>query len=158
MKNIIDNTFWIKYKFFIQGIIALIIVIVCWHPKLYLHPISVGILICACYTLHSYIESRIILKRLQFKYSKQEKIIFALYKNSEELIAYRDVKGNYIYCNPQYLKTFNLSMDKIRGKYSYDFLLPKDAKALKEINKIVLKGKSVNKTIVMGYNKQKYDL
>ena len=49
-------------------------------------------------------------------------------------------------------------MDKVRGKYSYDFLPPKDAKALKEINKKVLKGKSVNKTIVMGYNEQKYDL
>ena len=49
-------------------------------------------------------------------------------------------------------------MDKVRGKYSYDFLPPKDAKTLREINKKVLKGKSVNKTIVMGYNEQKYDL
>ena len=49
-------------------------------------------------------------------------------------------------------------MDKVRGKYSYDFLPPKDAKTLREIHKKVLKGKAVNKTIVMGYNAQKYDL
>lgn len=158
MKILIDNKFWFKYKNFIQAFIAMIIVFISWHPKIYLHPVSAAVLICTCYTLHTYIENKRTLKKLQFKYSKQEKIIFELYKNSEELIAYRDIKGNYIYCNPQYLKTFNLSMDKIRGKYSYDFLPPKDAKALREINEKVLNGKAVNKTIEMGYNVQKYDL
>ena len=67
MKNIIDNTFWFKYKFFIQGIIAMIIVIISWHPKIYLHPITVAILICTCYTLHSYVENRRTLKKLQFR-------------------------------------------------------------------------------------------
>ena len=155
MKNC---TFLFKHKFLIQAIIAIITVFICWHPKIYLHPIIVVILICSCYTLHSYIENRITLKRLQYKYSKQEKIISTIYKNSEELIAYRDVNGNYLYCNPQYLKTFNLSMDKIRGKYSYDHLPVKDAKILKDIHKKVLKGKPINKTIEMGYRVQKYDL
>ena len=158
MRNFINKTFWIKYKFFIQALIATFIVVICWHPKIYLHPFTAAIIIFSCYTLHSYIENKNILKKLQLKYSKQEEIIFALYKNSEELIAYRDINGNYIYCNPQYLKTFNLSMDKIRGKYSYDFLIPKDAKNLKEIHKRVLRGKAVNKTIEMGCNVQKYDL
>ena len=158
MTKFVKKPFVFKYKNFIQAIIAMLIVFISWHPKVYLHPITVTILICTCYTLHTYIENQRTLKKLQHKYSKQEEIIFALYKNAEELIAYRDINGNYIYCNPQYLKTFNLSMDKVRGKYSYDFLPPKDAKALKKINKKVLKGKSVNKTIVMGYNEQKYDL
>ena len=158
MRNFLNKTFWIKYKFFIQALIATFIVIICWHPKIYLHPFTAAIIIFSCYTLHSYIENKNILKKLQLKYSKQEEIIFALYKNSEELIAYRDRNGNYIYCNPQYLKTFNLSMDKIRGKYSYDFLMPKDAKNLREIHKKVLRGKAVSKTIEMGCNVQKYDL
>ena len=113
MRNFINKTFWIKA---LQALIAMIIVLICWHPKVYLHPITAAIIIFTCYTLHAYIENKNILKKLQLKYSKQEEIIFALYKNSEELIAYRDINGNYIYCNPQYLKTFNLSMDKIRGK------------------------------------------
>ena len=157
MTKFVKKSFVFKYKNFIQAIIAMLIVFISWHPKVYLHPMTVAILICTCYTLHTYVENKKTLKKLQHKYSKQEEIIFALYKNAEELISYRDINGNYIYCNPQYLKTFNLSMDKVRGKYSYDFLPPKDAKALKEINKKVLKGKSVNKTIVMGNNEQKYD-
>lgn len=152
------NNFLFKYKNFIQAIIAMLIVFVCWHPKIYLHPITTTVLIATFYTLHSYIENRITLANLQRKYSKQEKIIFELYKNAEELIVYRDINGNYIYCNQQYLKTFNLSMDKIRGKYSYDHLPARDAKTLKELNKKVLNGRAVNKTVTMGYNVQKYDL
>ena len=158
MKNFYNMTLFFKYKNFIQVIIAMLIVLVCWHPKMYLHPISAGILIITCYTLHSYIENRITLKRLEYKYSKQEKIISTLYKNSEELIVYRDINGNYIYCNQQYLSTFKLSMNEIRGKCSYNFLPVNDAKNLKEIHKKVLKGKPVNKTIKLGYNVQKYDL
>jgi predicted secreted protein len=90
-----------KYKNFIQAILAMVIVFISWHPKVYLHPITVAILICTCYTLHTYIDNKSTLNKLQFKYSKQEEIIFALYKNSEELIHYRDINGNYIYCNPQ---------------------------------------------------------
>ena len=158
MRKFINKAIIFNYKNFIQAIVAMLIVFISWHPKVYLHPVTVVILICTCYTLHTYIENKKTLKNLQLKYSKQEEIIFALYKNSEDLISYRDVNGNYIYCNQQYLKTFNLSMDKIRGKYSYDFLPSKDAKVLREINKKVLKGKAVNKTVVMGYNAQKYDL
>lgn len=158
MKKIINSNFWSKYKNIIQTIIVLLTVFICWHPKIYLHPVTAAILICSCYTLHSYIENKIILKKLQFKYSKQEQIIHELYKNSEELIAYRDIKGNFLYCNQPYLDTFNLSMDEIRGKCSYDFLPTKDARTLKEIHTKVLKGRAVNKTILMGYNVQKYDL
>lgn len=158
MKKFVNNIGWFKYKIFIQVLIAMIIVVICWHPKIYLHPVSAAILISACFMLHSYIENRIILRRLQLKYSKQEKIIDTLYKNSEELIAYRDVNGNYIYCNSQYLRTFNLSMDKIRGKCSYDYLPPKDAKRLRLIHNSVLTGKPVSKTIELGYDVQKYDL
>ena len=135
------NNSLLKYKNVIQAIIAILIVFVCWHPKIYLHPITATVLIASFYTLHSYIEHRITLVNLQRKYSKQEKIIFELYKNAEELIVYRDLNGNYIYCNQQYLKTFNLSMDKIRGKNSYDHLPARDAKTLKELNKKVLNGR-----------------
>ncbi len=158
MKNLTNNIFWFKHKFLIQAIIAIITVFICWHPKIYLHPFAVVIIICVIYALHSYIENKIILKRLAFKYSKQEKIISELYKNAEELIAYRDINGHYIYCNPQYLKTFNLSMDQIKGKYSYEHLPEKDAKTLKDIHKKVLKGRAVNKTLEMGYQVQKFDL
>jgi PAS domain-containing protein len=128
MKRFIKNTFWFKYKIFIQAIVALLIVFISWHPNIYLHPITTAVLIFSCYTLHSYIENKIALKKILHKISKQEKIITTLYKNSDELIIYRDVNGNYIYCNEQYLSTFNLSMDKIKGKYSFEYLQPKDAK------------------------------
>ena len=96
MKKFIKNTFWLKYKNFIQAIIASLIVFISWHPHIYLHPITTVILIIACYTLHSYIESKIALKKILHKFSKQEKIITTLYKNSEELIVYRDICGNFI--------------------------------------------------------------
>ena len=49
-------------------------------------------------------------------------------------------------------------MDDIRGKQSFDYMITKDAKILKDIHKKVLKGRAVNKTIELGCNKQKYDL
>lgn len=158
MKKIINDVFWFKYKILIQIIIAVIIIWVCWDDTFHLHLVSASVLIFSCYIFHSYVESRTIINKLQFKYSRQEKIISELYKNSEELIIYRDVKGNYIYCNPQYLKTFNLTMEDIRGKQSFDYMLTKDAKILKDIHRKVLKGRPVNKTIELSCNKQKYDL
>ena len=110
MKNC---TFLFKHKFLIQAIIAIIIVFICWHPKIYLHPIIVVTLVCCCYTLHSYIENRITLKRLQYKYSKQEKILSTVYKNSEELIAYRDVDGNYLSINDTNFIAFGIASSLI---------------------------------------------
>ena len=101
MRKFINKAMIFNYKNFIQAIVAMLIVFISWHPKVYLHPVTVVILICTCYTLHTYIENKKTLKNLQLKYSKQEEIIFALYKNSEDLISYRDVNGNYIYCNQQ---------------------------------------------------------
>ena len=158
MKRFIKNTFWFKYKIFIQAIVALLIVFISWHPNIYLHPITTAVLIFSCYTLHSYIENKIALKKILHKISKQEKIITTLYKNSDELIIYRDVNGNYIYCNEQYLSTFNLSMEKIKGKYSFEYLQPKDAKILMELHKKVTKGTVINTKIEMGSNLQKYEL
>ena len=158
MKNIINNIFWFKYKNIIQALIAMLIVLISWHPHIYLHPLNIVVLICACYTLHSYIENKIILKRVLYKFSKQEKIISTLYKNSEELIVYRDINGNFIYCNEQYLKEFNLSMDKIRGKYSFDYVSHKDAKFLKGIHKKVINGIVVNTKVETHCNSQKYEL
>ena len=158
MKKFIKNTFWIKHKIFIQAIVALTIVFISWLPQIYLHPITTAILIFSCFALHSYIESKIVLKKILYKFSKQEKIITTLYKNSEELIAYRDINGNYIYCNDQYLKTFNLSMDKIKGEYSFDYMPQKEAKILKELHKKVINGTVINTKIEMGDNHQKYEL
>ena len=109
MKKIVKNTFWFKYKNCIQAIIAMLIVLISWHPKIYLHPAIIGVLIIVCYAIHSFFENKIILKKLLYKFSKQEKIITAIYENAEELIAYRDVNGNFIYCNEHYLKAFDLS-------------------------------------------------
>lgn len=158
MNKNINNTFWFKYKVIIQVIIATAIVFISWHPKIYLHPVSTVILICACYTLHAYIENKMVLNRLQLKYTKQEKIISELYKNSDELIVYRDVNGNFRYCNQQYLDAFKLTMADIRGKSAFAHIPPKDSKVLRDIHKKVLKGKAVNKTIELGYNVQKYDI
>ena len=158
MKKFIKNTFWFKYKNFIQAIIALLIVFISWHPHIYLHPITVVVLIISCYTLHSYIESKIALNKILRKFSKQEKIITTLYKNSDELIVYRDISGNFIYCNEQYLNTFNLSMDKIKGKYSFDYVQQREAKILKELHKKVSKGTVINTKIEMDCNQQKYEL
>lgn len=158
MKKIVKNTFWFKYKNCIQAIIAMLIVLISWHPKIYLHPAIVGVLIVVCYAIHSFFENKIILKKLLYKFSKQEKIIAAIYENAEELIAYRDVNGNFIYCNEHYLKAFDLSMEKIRGKYSFDYISQKDAKVLKEIHKKVVNGKVINTKIEMGTRAQKYDL
>jgi hypothetical protein len=72
MKKIVKNTFWFKYKNCIQAIIAMLIVLISWHPKIYLHPAIVGVLIIVCYTIHSFFENKIILKKLLYKFSKQE--------------------------------------------------------------------------------------
>ena len=62
-----------------KKLIATFIVVICWHPKIYLHPFTAAIIIFSCYTLHSYIENKNILKKLQLKYSKQEEIMKEIY-------------------------------------------------------------------------------
>ena len=158
MKKNIYSVFWLKNRKIFQVIFAMLVVFICWHPSIYLHPFSALILICGCFTLHTYIENKVKLKKLQFKYSKQWEIITTLYQNSEELIIYRDVKGNFVYCNKQYLDVFNLTLKDIKGKFSFDYFSSRDARILKMIHKKATKGIVVNRVLILGQNAQKYSL
>ena len=159
MKDCKNKFFWFRYKNIIQLSIATVIVWMCLEKTFFtLHPLTATVMIFSSYIFHSYIENKALLKTLEFKHTKQESLISTLCRTSEDIIVHRDIQGNYVYCNKEYLDSFKLNFENIKGKHFNEFLPTKDSKAIKAIHNKVIQGEIVNTVIEMGYNNQIYHM
>ena len=159
-KNLFRNSekVLMNFKRTIQIAIAIFIIWVFFNPQTKLHSIIAISLILIFYVLQSYIENKALLKFINEKQTDHEELISAVCNSSQDLIAYKDFNGRYLYCNQIYLKVINKTLDEVKGKKEFDLYSPKDAENLNKITKKVLKGKVVKKVIKIEKSNNIYDL
>ena len=144
-----------SFKWTFQIAIAVFIIWVYFNPQTKLHSIIAISSMLIFYVLQSYIENKALSKFINEKQADHEELISAICNSSQDLIAYKDFNGKYLYCNQVYLNTINKTLDEIKGKKESDLFSQKDAIA---IRKIVLQGKVVKKILKMDSSKKIYDI
>ena len=147
-----------SFKWAFQIAIAIFIIWVYFNPQTKLHSIIAISLLLIFYVLQSYIENRALLKFVNEKQADHEELISAVCNSSQDLIAYRDFNGKYLYCNQAYLNTVNKTLDEIRGKNEFDLFSKNDAMTINKISKKVLQGKVVKKIIKIESSNNIYDI
>ena len=159
-KNLFRNNekVLMNFKRTIQIAIAIFIIWVFFNPQTKLHSIIAISLILIFYVLQSYIENKALLKFINEKQTDHEELISAVCNSSQDLIAYKDFNGRYLYCNQTYLKTINKTLDEVKGKKESDLYSSNDAIKLNKITKKVLQGKVVKKVIKIEKSNNIYDL
>jgi len=138
----------INFKWTLQIAIIIFIIWVCFNPQTKLHSIIAISLMLIFYIFQSYIEKRALFHK---------ELISAICNSSQDLIAYKDFNGKYLYCNQVYLDTLNKTLDEVKGKTEIDLFAPKDATTINEISSMALNGKVVRKKIQMGTSNRIYD-
>ena len=159
-KNLFKNNekVLMSFKWAFQIAIAIFIIWVYFNPQTKLHSIIAISLLLIFYILQSYIENRALLKFVNEKQADHEELISAVCNSSQDLIAYRDFNGRYLYCNQVYLNTVNKTLEEIRGKNEFDLFPKNDAIIINKISKKVLKGKVVKKIIKIESSNNIYDI
>ena len=147
-----------SFKWTFQIAIAIFIIWVYFNPQTKLHSIIAISLLLILYVMQSYVENRALLKFINEKQTDHEELISAVCNSSQDMIAYKDYNGRYLYCNQVYLKTLKKTLDEIKGKKESDLYSPKDAAKLSKITKKVLQGKVVKKVIKIENSNNIYDL
>ena len=148
----------LSFKWTFQIAIAIFIIWVYFNPQTKLHSIVAISLMLIFYVLQSYIENRALLKFISEKQADHEELISAICNSSQDLIAYKDFNGKYLYCNQVYLNKVNMTLDEIKGKKESDLFPSKDAISINKITKKVLQGKVVKKILKTDSSKKIYDV
>ena len=95
-KNLFKNSenLLINFKWTLQIAIVIFIIWVCFNPQTKLHSIIAISLMLIFYVFQSYIEKSALFHK---------ELIRAICNSSQDLIAYKDFNGKYLYCNQVYL-------------------------------------------------------